>query len=157
MVRQSQIRYLSGCASAVLLLVSLSSNLPAATESSADVTGAYYFEAKPPKPFEDVDWIALFAVDAKGRKVPLSGFIRLKDRYRGRLVNFFLVNPSLKDRRLVFSTRAIRGIHYGFNGQFLKLEDLQDGEIVLQGRLVKFRNGKKVAEVNTRYSYSGGD
>ena len=157
MMCQSQSSFVRGFVAIAVVLVGLASTLFAASKLSPDITGAYSFEEKPPKVFEDVDWIALFAVDAKGRKVPLNGFIRLKDRYRGRFVNFFLVNPSLKDRTLIFSTKVVRGVHYRFNGEFLKLENFQDGEIVLQGRLVKFRNGKQVGEVNARYSYFAGD
>jgi hypothetical protein len=157
MIGQSQSAFACQFVIIVLVLAAFPSIPSAAAKSSPDISGAYYLEEKPSKAFEDVDWIALFAVDAKGRKVPLHGFIRLKDRYRGRFVNFFLVNPSLKDHTLTFSTRVVRGIHYRFNGQFLKLENLEDGEIVLQGQLSKFQNGEKVGEVNARYTYSAGD
>ena len=157
MMRQSQSPLVCGFVVVAIVSVGFASNLSTAAKSSPDISGAYYFEEKPPKAFENVDWIALFAVDAKGRKVPLNGFIRLKERYRGRLVNFFLVNPSLKGRTLIFSTKVVRGVYYGFNGHFLKLENLQDGDVALQGRLVKFRHGQKVGEVNARYSYFAGD
>lgn len=122
-----------------------------------DITGAYFFVEKPPKAFEDVDWIALFAVDAKGHKVSLSGFLRLKETRNGRFVNFFLVKPSLSGHTLSFSTRAVRGISYRFEGKFMKLENLEDNEIVLKGRLSKFRNGRKRAELVARFYYFAGD
>jgi hypothetical protein len=156
-MRHSQISFVWGVAIVVATLTALNSNHSAAARLLPDISGAYYFVEKPPKAFGDVDWIALFSVDASGREVPLNGFIRLKDRYRGRFVNFFLINPSLEGNTLTFSTKVLRGISYKFKGQFLKLENLQDGEIVLTGLLTKFRNGRKVAEFGTRYSYFAGD
>ena len=141
----------------IAALAVANSILSAAPRSLPDITGAYYFVDKPPEAFEDVDWIALFAVDASGRKVPLNGFIRLKDRHRGRFVNFFLTKPTLRGQAITFSTKVVRGISYTFKGQFLKLEKLEDNEIVLQGVLTKFRNGRRVAEFETRYSYFAGD
>ena len=86
------------------------SGLSATAGLTPDITGSYFFVEKPPKAFEDVNWIALFATDAEGRKVPLNGFLRLKETRRGRFVNFFLVKPNLKDHILTFSTKVIRGI-----------------------------------------------
>jgi hypothetical protein len=156
-MRHSQMSFVWGFAIVVAALAAPNSNLSAAAGLAPDISGAYYFVEKPPKTFRDVDWIALFSVDASGREVPLNGFIRLKDRYRGRFVNFFFINPSLKGNTLTFSTKVVRGISYNFKGQFLKLENLQDDEIVLRGLLTKFRNGRKVAEFETRYSYFAGD
>jgi hypothetical protein len=141
----------------IAALAVFNSILATAPRSPPDITSAYYFVDQPPKGFEDVDWIALFAVDANGRRVPLNGFIRLRDRHRGRFVNFFLTNPTLRGQAISFSTKAISGISYTFKGQFLKLENLEDNEIVLKGLLRKLRNGRKVAEFETRYSYFAGD
>jgi len=155
----SQTSFALGFFIIIATLATANSNF-AAPRSLPDISGAYYFVDKPPEGFEDVDWIALFAVDAKwqsGRKVPLSGFIRLKERHRGRFVNFLLINPTLRGHAITFSTKVVRGITYTFKGQFLKVENLEDNEIVLKGLLTKFRNGRKVAEFETRYSYFAGD
>jgi hypothetical protein len=152
----SQRSFALGFVIIIATLATANSNF-AALRSLPDISGAYYFVDKPPNAFEDIDWIALFAVDAKGRKVPINGFIRLKDRHRGRFVNFFLISPTLRGHAITFSTKVIRGISYRFEGQFLKLESLENHEIVLKGLLTKFRNGRKVAQFETRYSYSAGD
>jgi hypothetical protein len=156
-MRHSQMSFVWSFAIIVATLATPNSNLSAAVRLVPDISGAYYFVEKPPQTFGDVDWIGLFSVDASGREVSLNGFIRLKDRYRGKFVNFFLINPSLKGNTLTFSTKVVRGISYKFKGQFLKLESLQDGEIVLRGILTKFRKGRKVAEFGTPYSYFAGD
>ena len=102
MIRQSRRSFVCGFIIIIVTFAVPASSLSAAPKFLPDITGAYYFVEKPPKAFEDVNWIVLFAVDAKGREVPLNGFVRLKDRYRGRFVNFFLVNPTLRDHILVF-------------------------------------------------------
>ena len=142
---------------AIITALAVTNSILAAPRSLTDITGAYYFVDEPPEAFKDVDWIALFAVDASGHKVPLNGFIRLKDRHRGRFVNFFLTKSTLRGQAISFSTKVVRGISYTFEGQFLKLENLEDNEIVLKGVLTKFRNGRKVAVFETRYSYFAGD
>ena len=154
---QSQVPFALGFVIITATLAAANSIFSAAPGSLPDISGAYYFVDKPPEGFKDVDWIALFAVDASGRKVPLNGFIRLKDRHRGRFVNFLLTNPNLRGHAITFSTKVVRGINYTFKGQFLKLENLENNEIVLKGLLTKIRNGRKVAEFETRYSYFAGD
>jgi len=72
-------------------------------------------------------------------------------------VNFFLVNPNLIGYTLSFSTKVIRGVSYRFQGEFMKLENLEDDEIVLKGRLSRFRSGRKRAEVVARFYYFAGD
>ena len=156
-MRHSQISFVWSFAIIVATLAVTNSNLQAAASLRPDITGAYYFVEKPPNAFVDIDWIALLAVDASGNDIPLSGFVRLKNRHRGKFVNFFLINPRLRGSILTFSTKVVRGISYKFTGEFLKLKNLQDNEIVLKGLLAKFRNGRRVAEFETRYSYFAGD
>jgi hypothetical protein len=126
-------------------------------ELPPDLTGYYYFVGKAPRGFEDVDWFSLATVETKGREAKLNGFVRLDRRFRGRLVNFDLVNPTLDDHTLTFSTKVVRGIRYQFRGQFLKLENLQDNETVLKGHLTKFRNGRTAAECDASFFYFTGD
>jgi len=129
----------------------------ATTAQTSDITGYYFFVGKPPKAFQDVHWLSFAQVDANGHRGPLNGFIRLKTPRNGKFVNFFLIRPKLNGRVITFSTRVVRGVSYEFKGEFLKLIKLQDNEIVLKGLLSKFRNGRKVAEFTTRYSYYTGD
>ena len=132
---------------------------PCATQAKSlpDVSGSYFFIEKPPREFQDIDWISIFTSDGDVRNAAMNGFIRLKHRRKGKFVNYFLLNPSLKGRTFTFSTKAVRGISYRFRGQFLKLDNIADGEFVLKGQLQKFRDGRKVAQVDCKFSYFGGD
>jgi hypothetical protein len=122
-----------------------------------DITGYYSFVGKAPKGFEDVHWLSLATMVTRDRKSKLNGFLRLDRRFRGRLVNFDLVWPTLNDHTLTFSTKIVRGIRYQFSGQFLKLKGLQDNETALKGHLTKFRNGKRAAECDVSFFYFTGD
>ena len=56
---------------------------------------------------------------------------------------------------------SIRGVSYSFAGKFLKggvyaSGVLDDETPVLEGTLIKFRDGKKVAEANLKFVYFGG-
>jgi len=129
----------------------------AQAKSLPDISGSYFFIEKPPQEFQDIDWISIFTWDGNGGIAPMNGFIRLKRRHQGRFVNYFLINTSLKGRTFTFSTKAVRGISYRFRGRFLKLDNIADDEFVLEGHLQKFRAGRKVAEVDARFSYFSGD
>jgi hypothetical protein len=61
----------------------------------------------------------------------------------------------------VFTTVAIGGVSYSFTGTFLKggvfMEaDLDDETPVLEGVLIKNKQGKKVAEAKLKLIYFGG-
>jgi hypothetical protein len=138
-----------------VLLLSVSGSSVVA-KSTSDISGYYDFVGKAPKGFEDIDWISLATVKQKPA-ARLTGFVRVDWRFRGRLVNFELVHPTLDDHTLTFSTKVVRGISYQFRGQFLKLENLKDNETVLKGHLTKFRNGMKAAECDASFFYFTGD
>ena len=153
----SHVRFARSCLMIIVALLLPHSAMATSLKSPADITGYYYFVEKTPKGFEDVDWISLAAVDAKGRKAPLNGFLRLKSRFRGKLVNFALVSPVLHNSTLTFSTKVVRGVSYQFKGQFLKLEDFENNEIVIKGHLIKFRNDRAIAQCDASYFYFTGD
>jgi hypothetical protein len=157
MRHQSHVRFAGTFLMIIVALLLPYSAIATSLESPADITGYYYFVERTPKGFEDVDWISLAAVDAKGRKAPLNGFLRLKSRFRGKLVNFALVRLVLYNSTLTFSTKVVRGVNYHFRGQFLKLEDFENNEIAIKGRLIKFRNGRTIAECDASYFYFTGD
>ncbi len=54
-----------------------------------------------------------------------------------------------------FRTKKINGFDYRFKGVFFEEKTVgETGEKLLRGKLQKFRNGKKVAEVTGDFSYS---
>lgn len=129
-------------------------------DQEIDLFGYYSLADEVPKAFANIDMLHLSTVDErKGKmvKVPLYGFIRLRQRAR---VDYYLVKPILEGNQFTFSTKAIKGVSYQFNGTFLKLgnfpETRPEGEIVLKGRLIKMRYGKKVAESDVSFDYSAG-
>lgn len=67
---------------------------------------------------------------------------------------------SLNRRRFVFTTAKIRGISYSFAGRFLRTDfvnaDMNFDKPVLEGRLTRYRNGRKVAEADVTLSYFAG-
>src|SRR6185295_19710050 len=90
-----------------------------------DLFGYYYLhEEEAPKGFQDIDHLHLSTIDMKGDEmveVPLHGWIRLKEEGDAPAVDFPLIAPTLKDKALSFTTKAVGGISYRFAGRFLKL------------------------------------
>jgi hypothetical protein len=123
-----------------------------------DVFGYYSPQGKLPAAFAEIDILLLSTIDNQGNPAPLNGFIRPK---RKSAKDYRLVNPKLEDKNLTFKTQAVRGISYSFAGAFTKLGnfpvDRPEGEVLLKGHLIKMRNGKKVAETDVSFTYSGGD
>ena len=75
-------------------------------------------------------------------------------------VRYRYANISVTRRQFVFTTRAVKGISYSFSGRFLRTDfvntELNFDRPVLVGKLIKYRNGKKVAEANIKLSYFAG-
>jgi hypothetical protein len=123
-----------------------------------DVFGYYSPQGKLPAAFAEIDHLHLSTIDSRGNSAPLSGFIRPK---RKAAQDYRLVQPKLEGKKLTFKTRAVRGISYSFDGTFTKLGNFPverpEGEVLLNGHLIKMRKGKKVAETDVSFTYSGGD
>ena len=132
--------------------------LPESVVQKVDVFGYYFPQTKLPAAFAEIDHLHLSTIDSNARPAPLNGFIRPKRR-AGK--DYKLVRPRLVNKSLTFTTQAIGGISYSFTGAFSKLGnfpvDRPEGEAVLKGRLIKMRNGKKIAETAVSFTYTGGD
>ena len=68
---------------------------------------------------------------------------------------------NVKRDNFTFTTMTLRGVSYSFAGKFLKGGVYSSGILdpdtpVLEGKLTKFRGGKKVAEANLKFVYFGG-
>lgn len=139
---------------------------PAAVSSSEAVTDAfgYYLFEDPdrlPAWAQSIDHLHLSNIELKGEeivKVPLEGFIRMKEEAGGR--DFHLEPVRLEGQALSFETQEIDGISYGFEGTFLVSGELPAQApqgTVLKGRLRRLERGAPAGELDARFTYTPGD
>lgn len=120
---------------------------------SPEIEGYYLLHGPAPKGFENVDHLALFLGAGKAAGTPASGlYLKNNSVYR-------LRSPSISRERLAFTTTAVRGISYAFDGRFLSPTpaEADPDTPVLTGRLSKFLNGRKTAEGEVSWTYYTGD
>jgi len=66
------------------------------------------------------------------------------------------------EKELRFRTRRIKGVHYTFEGRFLREGNFSEqygggaGTVALEGKLVKIVNGEKVFEINMPFVHFPG-
>lgn len=139
------------------LLFTFAVALPAFAQSKVDVFG-YYFIEKAPKAFADISEIHLAGNYGAAEKPPFYGLIRLK---KISAKDFRLLRPSLNGKTLRFKTMTVGRVFYKFSGTFTRLADFPstrpEGEILLKGKLTKYRGKHRIAESNLSFSYSAGD
>lgn len=130
--------------------------LPGLAQKS-DIFGYYTIE-NAPKAFADISEIHLAGEYGKQQKPAFYGLIRLKKKTAK---DFQILKPVLSGKNITFSTNTVGGVSYKFSGTFTKLENFPetrpDGEILLTGKLTKYRGKTKLAEANVRFSYFAGD
>ncbi|MDQ3907106.1 MAG: hypothetical protein M3268_02055 [Acidobacteriota bacterium] len=125
--------------------------------------GAYVFDGRPPKGFEELTALelpgVLLRLSADGAGVVSvstdpQGWV---DTRGGR--QFKSKSATINGDEITFETEAVRGVSYQFTGRFYK-KDVDKGQLLdatLKGRLVKFVNGRKVAEAQLNlYQAVGG-
>lgn len=144
--------------SAALVLLLLLSLTPALGQNKAarfDPDGSFWLHESTPQPngFSDFGGINLNA--KKLRRLPSAG-LQLID---GTTYRFKTLN--VKQHNFTFTTVALKRVSYSFSGRFLKggvysSGMLDDETPVLEGTLMKFQNGKKVAEAKLKFVYFGG-
>jgi len=89
------------------------------------------------------------------RRLPSAG-VQLVN---GKSFRFKALN--VKRDNFTFTTVSIGGVYYTFSGKFLiggvfAATDLSDERPVLEGVLVKYKSGKKVATNKLKFMYFGG-
>jgi hypothetical protein len=114
--------------------------------------GSFWILGDAPNGFKDFAGFNLNA--GRDRYLPRAGV----DLTNGRHLNFKTVTAT--SQKLTFTTVALRGVVYSFEGKFLKdgifkQQDLMDVP-VLEGTLVKIVNGKKAAESKLKFTYFAG-
>lgn len=128
-------------------------------EPEFDASGSYYFaREKPPKGFENFEFLEISARDYEtesdeyvgGIPIPPKGFVQTKKEYK-------FVRIGIGDKEISFETEKIGGVSYQFNGRFRSEDSYLSGEdsADLKGRLVKLKNGKKIAETKAEF-FAGG-
>ena len=120
-----------------------------------DPDGSFWLHESTPAPNEFSDFSGINLNSKRLRRLPSPG-LQLNN---GATYRFKTLN--VKRDNFTFTTMSIRGVSYSFAGKFLKggvyaSGILDDETPVLEGTLIKFRDGKKVAEANLKFVYFGG-
>ena len=112
-----------------------------------------------PKPFADVAELHLSGAGEYGAQAtpPYFGVLETKG---SAAKEFRLRERTISGRELRFSTEAISGISYSFEGTFARLDFHGGGvpidEVMLSGRLTKLRDGKQVASAQIGFAFEAG-
>jgi hypothetical protein len=149
-----------------LLLLSVAFILAPASASSGtrvtalvqkfDPEGEFDVIGTPPKGLTEVSAITLLRDSKKSFLNSHSGL------YTNRGVTYRFKSVSATRERFTFTTVPIQEISYSFTGRFLRggvygeLDSDQWGKPILEGRLSKLRDGKRVAAATLKFSYFGG-
>jgi hypothetical protein len=118
-----------------------------------DPDGSFWIKGDHPDGFSDFGGINLNA--KRDKHLPNAGL----DLNNGR--HFRFKELSVSREKLTFTTVVLSNISYSFSGRFLKggvygAGNLDDETPVLEGTLIKYRNGKKIAEAKLSFVYFGG-
>ena len=127
-------------------------------EGEGDVTGAYFPAGPLPAEFSDMEHLSLATIDADGKPADLNGFVRPKERSAR---DYKLVDPKLEGKVLTFTTSAVKGVSFSFEGAFERLDDFSkdppaNDELILKGTLTKMEDGEKAALTRVAFTYSAG-
>ena len=130
-------------------------------EYEFEVGGFYSIIGELPKGFKDFEEISITVTeyktaseenDYRGTPIPPEGFVLAKKEFK-------FTKISLSSKTMAFETQAIKGVSYKFSGKFIEKAPFWDFDFetpVLEGRLVKSKNGKKTAESNVKLRWYGG-
>ena len=125
--------------------------------SEFDASGDYYIAGERPKGFKDFDGLSVLTVDYETQleeypyyaAIPPEGFAQSASGKH----KFARISVGGIAKQLAFETEAKKGVSYKFVGKFLdemKYDEAANANILIEGRLTKMRNGKKVAESEVR-------
>lgn len=127
------------------------------TESVFDAEGGYYIIGKLPKGFKDFESLSITTKDYRkasaendweGIPIPPEGSVFMKKEFK-------FVRLNIADKQISFETESKKGISYKFVGKFIAEEEIKIGEYpeyaVLEGSLIKMRDGQKIAESKVKF------
>lgn len=131
---------------------------PPKAEAGLDPTGAYFAMADLPADFAELDHLLLATIDENAAPAPLNGFLRPKKQ---EAQDYRLVDPVIDGRKLTFTTIAVDGVSYAFDGAFEAGGDFAVNPppyetTALAGTLTKRRDGQIVASTPVRFRYEAG-
>lgn len=118
--------------------------------------GDYTIFGSNPKGFEDFETLTVVTTnydEVKNENFPVEpvGMLYLKKEFKFSWI-------KIKDKQISFVTVTRRGVSYQFDGRYVdeKVKTKVDGEeyeqtIPLKGRLIKWRNGIKIAEAKVKF------
>ncbi len=117
-----------------------------------DADGYYFVQGRAPKGFENIERITVFLNAKKSDRMPVSGL----NTKRGPVFRF--ADQQVTGKVFTFTTAAVRGTSYRFDGHFLRSDPTEGDadEPVLEGVLSKYAGGRKIAETTLRFTYSTG-
>lgn len=131
---------------------------PLFTQRAFRPYGYYSLVGPHPKGFENFDTIQYWRREDEQTGPDISERLSGVNERGG--VRYRYSTISINRQRFVFTTVKVRGTSYSFAGRFLRTDfvnsDLDFDKPVLEGRLIKYRNGKRVAGANVRFSYFAG-
>jgi len=120
--------------------------------------GYYSLVGPHPKGFESFDTIQYWRREDEQSGPDISERLSGVNERGGTRYRYQTI--SVNRQRFVFTTAKVRGNSYSFAGRFLRTDfvdaDMDFDKPVLEGRLTRYRNGKKVAEASVRLSYFAG-
>ncbi len=128
-------------------------------ETKFDAEGSYYMSDDAPKGFEDFVNFYIINKDYKtedeteyGKPVAPEGYVQTEKEFRFNKI-------SIGSEQIQFETERVRGISYAFSGRFTETRNfvyLEAGAVekVLEGRLIKKRGGKKIAETQVNFGWT---
>ena len=130
----------------------------AAPDITLDPTGAYFAMTELPADFAELDHLLLATIDENAAPAPLNGFLRPK---KHEAKDYVLVSPKRDGRNLTFTTAAVDGVSYQFEGAFEVVGNFAENPppyetAVLTGTLTKLRDGNTVASTPVRFRYEAG-
>jgi hypothetical protein len=121
-----------------------------------DPDGFFYILGEPPSKFRYIGHIALYRGSRNLNPFP-SGVLSSKGN-----ILYKFKTLTVTNKKLIFTTLAVKGISYSFAGRFLRggvfaaEGDTPTDIPYLKGRLRKYRGRKKVAEAELTFTYFTG-
>ncbi|HRH45512.1 MAG TPA: hypothetical protein PKY82_27990 [Pyrinomonadaceae bacterium] len=124
------------------------------TEDEFYPDGEYYLITDSLENFEDLDNLQIEAHEYITKKdgtsdwkpIPPKGYFLRKSKFK-------FTRIAIANREISFETQKIKGISYKFTGYYPKNLSFNDGEdfVAIQGVLSKYKDGKKISEMEVKF------
>jgi len=113
--------------------------------------GRFFIDGKIPPAFTDFDYLYLeggsFKLASDGKRMIAESPTSLKGEVQGKRRRTYKLKKAMMEAdSLTFESLAIGGVSFQFSGRVLKGGPTDEDFVKIQGRVLKYLNGKKVAE-----------